>query len=292
MAETTINKNQTGSGIWTSDSLIAGNNISITQVQKPEIDANTVGLYHFNDSFKDEISGNNATPYNAAYFSYTTGKFGNAIYCNQNLSSVGYSKITLVNPASNTNSYTIDFWIYLNNSYANLGLYQNPGATSTLGLGFYTSDNSVRIQSGFNGGGDTIKIDSISDIVSYSWFHVAYSYDNTNNTIYLFINGKMVWSLSGGYAPLSISSIYMGAYQKEYFRLDEFRISNVVRWTSDFTPFTQPYQAAVGEPQYQVNNTLDISGKQDILTGATGYDASKTQVLKNVNGTLTWVDEA
>ena len=29
----------------------------------------------------------------------------------------------------------------------------------------------------------------------------------------------------------------------------------------------------------------------DKPTTYTGYDASKTQVLKNVNGTLTWVDE-
>lgn len=27
------------------------------------------------------------------------------------------------------------------------------------------------------------------------------------------------------------------------------------------------------------------------LTSITGYDATKTQVLKNVEGTLTWVDE-
>ena len=29
----------------------------------------------------------------------------------------------------------------------------------------------------------------------------------------------------------------------------------------------------------------------ELLTTYTGYDATKTQVLKNVNGTFTWVDE-
>ena len=29
----------------------------------------------------------------------------------------------------------------------------------------------------------------------------------------------------------------------------------------------------------------------DKVTTYSGYDATKTQVLKNVNGTLTWVDE-
>lgn len=36
----------------------------------------------------------------------------------------------------------------------------------------------------------------------------------------------------------------------------------------------------------------NVSTKQDLLTRATGYDATKTQILKNVQGTLTWVDEA
>ena len=34
-----------------------------------------------------------------------------------------------------------------------------------------------------------------------------------------------------------------------------------------------------------------ISGKQNNITTITGYDATKTQTLKNVNGTLTWVDD-
>lgn len=31
---------------------------------------------------------------------------------------------------------------------------------------------------------------------------------------------------------------------------------------------------------------------EELLAGISGYDAEKTQVLKNVSGTLTWVDEA
>ena len=40
--------------------------------------------------------------------------------------------------------------------------------------------------------------------------------------------------------------------------------------------------------------TLDYSqyNFQTSITSITGYDASKTQILKNVNGTLTWVDES
>ena len=34
-----------------------------------------------------------------------------------------------------------------------------------------------------------------------------------------------------------------------------------------------------------------LSGKQADITSISGYDATKTQTLKNVNGTLTWVDD-
>lgn len=42
----------------------------------------------------------------------------------------------------------------------------------------------------------------------------------------------------------------------------------------------------------QVKNYVDtaVSASKN-LTGITGYDATKVQILKNVEGTLTWVDE-
>lgn len=49
---------------------------------------------------------------------------------------------------------------------------------------------------------------------------------------------------------------------------------------------------------FQVFNTTVVNANGKIpmtstdVTSLTGYDATKTQVLKNVNGTLTWVDEA
>lgn len=38
-------------------------------------------------------------------------------------------------------------------------------------------------------------------------------------------------------------------------------------------------------------NTTAISGKQAVLTGVSGYDATKTKTLKNDKGTLKWVDD-
>lgn len=49
--------------------------------------------------------------------------------------------------------------------------------------------------------------------------------------------------------------------------LDEIRVSNIARWTSDFTPPTEPYSVntlQAGEIYYKANGSW-----QKILTGAT-----------------------
>lgn len=50
----------------------------------------------------------------------------------------------------------------------------------------------------------------------------------------------------------------------------------------------------IGSLSYTPTSDNDIVNKKyvdDVYKAYSGYDASKTQVLKNVNGTLTWVDE-
>lgn len=54
----------------------------------------------------------------------------------------------------------------------------------------------------------------------------------------------------------------------------------------DITKIGSPTVTYTGNTVYRVDNTAP-----NVLE-ATGYDATKTQVLKNINGVLTWVDEA
>ena len=46
-----------------------------------------------------------------------------------------------------------------------------------------------------------------------------------------------------------------------------------------------------GENSYSLLSTYLSANGYVVPTSITGYDATKTQVLKNVNGTFTWVDE-
>lgn len=65
---------------------------------------------------------------------------------------------------------------------------------------------------------------------------------------------------------------------------------------------TQKYIQSNGEQILTTNNTISYTPTgnynpatkkyvDDLLTTYSGYDASKTQILKNINGVFTWVDE-
>ena len=60
--------------------------------------------------------------------------------------------------------------------------------------------------------------------------------------------------------------------------------------------YATPATALTGMQSTIYNNTSNIKyyiydSDSDYVTSITGYDATKTQTLKNVNGTLTWVDD-
>lgn len=55
----------------------------------------------------------------------------------------------------------------------------------------------------------------------------------------------------------------------------------------------EQYQQALQDGLSEVSGTLEnvITGKELDLKQLSTFDSTKTQVLKNINGTLTWVDE-
>jgi len=97
-------------------------------------------------------------------------------------------------------------------------------------FGYYTA-GSYRIQASF----------------SYSvgtWYHIAIS--RSGNTTRMFIDGTQVGSFTDNftynYADLTIGAFYnyaSGGVMNGH--LDEFRVSNTARYTSNFTPQTQPF---------------------------------------------------
>jgi len=367
--------------VYTQDNLVAGTNISITAVPQPVIDANTLGVWHL-DSSADNVVGDATitlalTP---ADYNTTSYKFGTAsarFY--QSSSAQFFSNYSTVFQ----NDFTLDLWARTRSN-------NGSDAEIIFGAGYGGSSCAFSVRSTYI----DVKIGSSTprtNTVSQSLHHIAIV--RSNGVLYAFLDGVLQGTTNAPGTDNYIS-LYSPSNNDTEILLDEIRVSNVARWTADFTPFSQPYQEDSGNPVYQINNTQDMSsylqgkyvpiittdqfvmdqttggfpvpvvdeikeaGKYIIILNATnilpipskivynldvmgdgqsnvsqllsmnlfsvflfltrdfrnnawgqwelkngdyafnllnqlnGYDDTKTQVLKNVNGVLTWVDEA
>jgi hypothetical protein len=151
--------------------------------------------------------------------------------------------------------WTIDFWVkYLDLSAANVDnvIFSN----SNYNIANHPCDFSVSIYGGFiallcyDTNGYT-QFDGNNKLVSLplnEFCHIAIVKQNTN--LYIFKNGKQEYLANvkkqicvnnGKYAVLGDWHFLSGYVRYLIATIDEFRISDVARWTSDFTPPTTPY---------------------------------------------------
>lgn len=122
---------------------------------------------------------------------------------------------------------------------------------------------------------------------------VQTAYDPNNNQMYYRANGTLNWaSEKGNYINL-IDYTYNGT------TVTDFAISQPVRTATtemldkkqDTLTFDTTPTSASTNPVTSGGVYTALSGKQADITTITGYDATKTQTLKNVSGVLTWVDD-
>lgn len=139
--------------------------------------------------------------------------------------------------------------------------------------------STVGIYSGAYGGA----VDNVSDIpVSSGQWYIK----NLNKVI----KGSDLSDYSG---TLFVEYLYQNSEVKE------FTISQPVRTATtemldkkqDTLTFDTTPTSASTNPVTSGGVYTALSGKQADITTITGYDATKTQTLKNVSGVLTWVDD-
>ena len=117
--------------------------------------------------------------------------------------------------------------------------------------------------------------------------------DNENNNV-LF----MVGSISDTNMTLrALNTVGKSYYEKKPTIDMSYRVSDNLLYLITSIRFNNTgviYLKANNEKSYNVNTNYNPAHKQYVDNKPktyTGYDATKTQVLKNINGTLTWVDE-
>ena len=182
------------------------------------------------------------TPYNTTT-STTTAKFGQSGYFNYASSYLDIPASTSFDPA--TGDFTIDFWIYFNNT--GVAMY-------ILDMGTYHNNYGVTIT--WNGSGNfqvyTMGGNSVlfpATVSTGNWYHVALV--RHSGTLSLYFGGTSVGTpqsnslniTTGGYdcTVANETGLPSNAFQGY---IDELRIViGTAVWTSNFTPPTAAYTA-------------------------------------------------
>lgn len=210
-----------------------------TPLSPSTYDENTLLLLH-GESLEDSSIYDVPITNNGVAVSDVQSKFGGSSYYFNGTTSY----IQTRNLLQGAGPFTIDFWLYpiqiKNNTLWSHGGTNAPAVTGG-GIEFYNNSTFIYYCDGF-------LIRTTQTFAINQWYHIAFVGDGAS--IKLYVNGILNGTYSGGYNfgnyPETFGandSTLTGETLIGY--MDEIRVSNVARWTSDFTPPTEPYEVVI-----------------------------------------------
>ncbi len=235
-----------GSGSYEIDGLVTGNKLVFSRANDGEVIGygNVVGiesavdytqlLLHLDNNLTDS-SQTGITPTSDITFSSGTKKFGthSGYMTGEYIAVPNHSNFDF-----GTGDFTVDFWVYVM-SYEQRVLF-----------GWYTdSGGEIALQHSTNNDFMYMYANNTSDTIfggvfpTVTWVHYAYVRDGSNAKI--FQNGVLLHTepmVAGSCSPSG--DINLGWTNSTFSingYMDEFRISNTARWTTDFSLPTEPY---------------------------------------------------
>lgn len=226
-------------------------NLLMKNISKhPIVDNNTILLLHLDNSLDDSAIYNNSItqaiedeqhePVN-----YGVGKFGQAINSNYNLFS--YTDNKFINAFINE-KLTIDFWMKL--PFKTSTNFLCHGETENInkfiiGIGRYRANDGT-IQIYIKIGNTYVAWEELIDAPTFiesEFNHFAFIINT--NTITLYINGVNTYQvdITGSFSDITSLAFEIGQHNLGGINssIDEVRISNIERWTSNFIPPSKPY---------------------------------------------------
>ena len=226
---------------------------TLLKQQQPAGDLNTKLLLHFDGSVVD------ASPYSVpvsaeAGTSFAAGKFGQG-FIGKNISSTAEPS-----PVSTPDGYisdiikgdfTFECWFEestissVNNANFITAAINSDGSRYAFGIGISPKYNlpplsrSVTVTEGLSGSYSTIAEAVVDASYLSGWCHLALT--RQGSVLRLFLNGTLV-GVNNSYTYDGTGNdgvrTYIGI---DTTLIDELRISNIARWTENFTPPTQAY---------------------------------------------------
>jgi hypothetical protein len=143
--------------------------------------------------------------------------------------------------------FTIDFWMYTSDTATRKSIIRKglDGVWSVIEWGIFMNDSVNKVTFQFsNNGSSGINLASTTSINDSTWHHIAVV--RNGNRFDLYIDGTSEANKTNAYTARNDSTVLaIGAESDgsdEYTGyLDEIRISNIARWTTNFTPPTSAY---------------------------------------------------
>ena len=223
------------------------------------IDEHTLACWHFDEDLVDEK--NNLTLVGRGFeITAEASKFGN---CSAKMNSSGdyATVVSAVFADLFTKDFTIDFW-----------LRREEFSVGNTLFGFSDKENAYDVRSfpfnfalGSAGSSTSSDIFRINDTkigsVGFSdvkvFGHIAIVFSRENRTCSLYLNGSKLGEYIFSTLPTdtrNLSFYFPGSGTT--MRIDEFRISDCIRWNEDFTPPTEPYTLATGPSKKAINAVI------------------------------------
>lgn len=206
----------------------------------PPVGSETLLLLH-GESLKDSSQYNHTISNSNVIVSDIQSKFGG-----KSLYFDGTAALTIKSDLFNfgTDYFTVDWWEYCTGRSATRFALSINGGCGGLCAGASGDANKLYVGSTGTSWNLVNGADAFS-VTKNTWVHWAVVRNGTsiktyrNGTLYWSgtISGSIYWNAAGLVVGsfLYDSSHYFGGY------IDEFRVSNIARWTENFTPPMKPY---------------------------------------------------
>lgn len=281
-------------GSYTRTNLLAGTNITITQ--DSSLDANTKAYFKFANSLKDIVTNSSNYEVDGFELQNTEQHFnsGTAIANTESHGAIGGSY--LFNPeliVNNSNSFTVDYFAKFADTssiaIADIGIATAPAGSSGNQYECavsYIQGETTSIWSGcyesFSNANNVVTV-SERTTIDTNWHHYAFVWDSSTSKLSCFMDGILCsYLLNPTFSRTG--TIYNGFYislrSTDACYIQGVRVSDVARWTTDFTVPTNFYD--VGDPVYRINSTASGGGAPTI----TWYDTfSEGQTAVTISST-------